>query len=367
MAHEAANAESNGATRTSFTVAALAQRLGADVEGPDSIVVDGLNALDMAGPTDLSYIGSETYASRWVESKAVAAAVTAGVVVPGHDPRRRALLRVPDADLALAELLILFAPPAEPAKPGIHRSATVHPTALIDPTASISAHSSIGAGTTVGAGTILEPGVRIGRDVVIGNRCVLQSGVVIRDRCILHDRVCIHANAVIGSDGFGYRLDGKGGVQKMPHIGIVEIHSDVEIGACTTIDRGKFGKTVIEEHTKIDNLVQIAHNVRVGRCCVIAAQVGLAGTVEVGDHCQLGAKCGVADHLRVGSRARLAGMAGVPFDVPEDAELVGAPAVDRRLFWQVQAALRKLPGLVRTVARLEKERLRRRDTDPGAS
>lgn len=359
--------EASDGPRTRFTVAALAQRLGAEVDGPGSIVVEGLNALDMAGPTDLSYIGSEAYAARWVESKAPAAAVTAGVHVPGHDPGRRALLRVPNADLALAQLLTIFAPPAEAPPAGAHPTAIIHPTARLDPTASIGARAIVGAGSVIGPRTILEPAVQIGRDAVIGADCILQAGVVIRDRCILHDRICIHANAVIGSDGFGYRPDGSGGMRKLPHIGIVEIHSDVEIGACTTIDRGKFGKTIIGEHTKIDNLVQIAHNVRIGRCCVLAAQVGLAGTVEIGDHCQLGAKCGVADHLRIGRGARLSAMAGVPFDVPEGAEVVGAPAIDRRLFWQIQAAVRKLPGILKSVSRLERESDRTNGANSGSS
>ncbi len=366
MAAMEGSANSSAGDRSRFTVAAVAERLGAEVDGPGTIVVEGLNTLDLAGPNEMSYIGSEAYAARWEVSRAAAAAVTAGVRVPGHDPRRRALLRVPDADLALAELLCLFAPRCDQPAPGIHAQASVHATASVHPTASIGPRASVGAGSTIGPRTHLEPGVQIGRDVRIGSDCILQAGVVIRDRCILHDRICIHANSVIGSDGFGYRPDGRGGVCKLPHIGIVEIHSDVEIGACTTIDRGKFGMTVIGEHTKIDNLVQIAHNVRIGRCCFLASQVGLAGTVEVGDYAQLGAKCGVADHRRVGRGARLSAMAGVAEDVPDGAEVYGAPAISRRVFWHLQASLRKLPELIKTVARLEQEHNRagRHDAEP---
>ncbi len=362
MTHEAQNGVLIGATRKSFTVSDLARRLGAAIEGPDSIVVDGLNALDLAGPTDISFIGSDSYAARWVESKAVAAAVTLGVEVPGHDAAHRALLRVPNADLALAELLTLFAPVVAPATPGIHPDATIDPTALIDPTATIGARVTVGAGTQIGARTILETGVNIAEDVVVGDDCTIRAGVVIRERCVLGHRVSIHPNSVIGSDGFGYRPDGRGGMQKLVHIGIVEIHDDVEIGACSTIDRAKFGKTVIGAHTKIDNLVQIGHNVRIGRCCVLASQTGLAGTVVLEDYCQLGAKAGVADHRHVGKGARIAAMTGISKDVEAGAELVGAPAADRRQFWLMQAALRKLPELIKTVARLEHEN-RRRDAD----
>ncbi len=365
MTQQAHDPAINGAAGKSFTVGALAQRLGAAVEGPESLVVSGLNALDLAGPTDISFIGSDSYAARWVESKALAAAVTQDLIVPGHDANRRALLRVPNADLALAELLTLFAPVGSPVRPGIHPDATVDPTANIDESAAIGARVTIAAGCRIGARTVIEPGVQIGSDVVIGDDCTIRAGVVIRERCVLGHRVSIHPNSVIGSDGFGYRPDGRGGMQKLPHIGIVEIHDDVEIGSCTTIDRAKFGKTVIGAHTKIDNLVQIGHNVRIGRCCVLASQTGLAGTVVVEDYCQLGAKSGVADHRRLGAGARLAAMTGVHKDIEAGAEVVGAPATDRRLFWQIQAALRKLPELVRTVARLEQqERRSGEDSDP---
>lgn len=355
----------NGAAVKSFTVGALAARLGAVVEGPASIVVEGLNALDLAGPTDISFIGSEAYAARWVESKAVAAAVTEGVDVPGHDATSRALLRVPDADLALAELLALFAPPPAQLPQGIHPQASIDPTATIDQTATIGARATVGRGTTVGARTVIEAGVNIADDVVIGVDCVIRAGVVIRERCVLGNRVSVHPNSVIGSDGFGYRPDGRGGMQKLPHIGIVEIEDDVEIGACSTVDRAKFGKTVIGAHSKIDNLVQIGHNVRIGRCCVLASQTGLAGTVVLGDYCQLGAKAGVADHRRIGSGVRIAATSGVGNDIEDGAEVAGTPAVNRRFFWQLQALLRKLPELFKTVARLEQERLRaaQRDTE----
>lgn len=355
ITHEPQNGTLIATACKSFTVGALATQLGAALDGPESLVVDGLNSLDLAGPSELSFIGSVSYAARWVESKALAAVVTQGVIVPGHDARTRALLRVPDADLALAELLALFAPDAPVAAPGIHPHATVDPTAQIDPSASIGARCTIGAGTAIGARTVLETGVNIGSDVTIGRDCIIRAGVVIRERCTLGHRVSIHSNSVIGADGFGYRPDGRGGIQKLPHIGTVEIHDDVEIGACSTVDRAKFGKTVIGAHTKIDNLVQIGHNVRIGRGCVFAAQSGIAGTVEIGDYCQLGAKSGVADHLRVGSQVRIAAMTGLSRDADDGAELAGAPAIDRRRFWQLQATLRKLPELIKAVARLEQQ------------
>ena len=346
------SASSVSSSSVGFTVSNLATRLGAELVGPTGLTVRGLNALDQALPEDMTFIGSEKHAAMWVESKAAAAVVTRGIDVPGHDPATRALLRVPNADLALAELLALFAPAEDAAPPGIAPDAAAHPTAMVHPTASIQSRATVGPRTVVGARTVLEPNVHVGADVRIGDDCVLRAGVVVRDRCVVGNRVSIHPNAVIGADGFGYRPDGRGGLVKMPHIGIVEIHDDVEIGACSTVDRGKFGKTVIGAHTKLDNLVHIGHNCRVGRSCVMAALSTLGGTAVLGDFCQIGGQSAVADHRTLGKGVRLAGHSAVMNDVSDGQTLGGAPAMNLREFWRVQAALHKLPRLLKTLSRL---------------
>lgn len=343
------------ATGTQHPITTIAAALNAPIEGNSDLMITGVNALDRAGPSEITFIGSARHAAQWRESLACAALVTKTIEVPGHDPAGRALIPVPDADLALAEVLVLFAPPARHVKPGVHPTAHVDATATVDSTASVGPNSTIGAYTTIGAGTVLEGGVHVGDHVRIGDYCTLRAGVVIRSRCVLHDRVSVHSNAVIGADGFGYRPDGQGGLRKLEHIGTVEIHNDVEIGASTTIDRGKFGKTVIGPDSKLDNLVQIGHNVRIGRGCVLASQTGIAGSSVLGDYCRLGAKSGVADHRSLGNRVQLAATTGIMHDAPDDATLAGTPAIDIRRFWRVQAALHKLPALLKTIARLEED------------
>jgi UDP-3-O-[3-hydroxymyristoyl] glucosamine N-acyltransferase len=335
----------------SYTIDELAQRVGAEIDGPRGLVVRGVNAIDVAEEDEITFIGSERHAACWERSRACAAVVSRGIEVPNHDRQRRALLTVEDADLALAVVLELFAPPVEPVEPGIAADAWVHPTAKIDSSATIMSRVGIGAHTTVGPRTVIEPQVQIGADCVIGSDCLIRAGVVIRDRCLIGDRVSIQPNAVIGSDGFGYRPDGRGGLVKMPHIGIVEIHDDVEIGACTTIDRAKFGRTVIGAHTKLDNLVQIGHNVRLGRGCVLAAQSGLAGTVVTGDFCQIGGQVGIADHRTLGHRVRIAASSGVMHDIPDDETVGGTPALKLRQTLRIQAALHRLPDLLKALGR----------------
>jgi len=328
-------------------LAELAKLVGADqIDGPEHLEIAGLNTLDHAGPADLTFIGSERHAARWIESKALAALVTQGVEVPGHDPTRRSLLRVRDADLAMAKLLALFAPPDLNAPtPGIAEDATIHPDADVDSTAVIRPGVRIGRGAVIGPRTVIEENVVIGPLVRIGTECVLRAGVVVRDRCEIGDRVSIHPNAVIGADGFGYRPDGRGGLIKIPHIGIVVIHDDVEVGACVTIDRAKFGRTEIGPHSKLDNLVQIGHNVRIGRGCALSAQVGIAGSVTVGDFVLMGGKAGVADHIRIGNQVKVAAYTGVMRDAEDGEILVGTPAMPSKLFWRLQAALFRFAGL----------------------
>lgn len=352
------------------TVATLADLLGAEITGPAHLEIKGLNTLELARPGDMTFIGSERHASSWVESSASAAVVSTGIDVDGHDPGSRALLRVDDADLAMAELLALFAPAAPLPPAGVSEHAHVDPSADIDPSASIAHGCTIGARVKIGAGTILEPNVFIGDETTVGEQCVLRTGVVIRERCTIGNRVSMHANAVIGTDGFGYRPDGRGGLVKMPHIGSVIIHDDVEIGAGSTIDRGKFGDTVIGEHTKLDNLVQIGHNVRIGRGCVFSSLSGVAGSSVIGDYCQLAAQAGVSDHVTLGNGVRVAAASGIMRDAEDGETLGGIPAVNIRDYWRTHSATSKLaellPQLRRIVAEHEAKNQAPAQPDPGS-
>lgn len=328
-----------------MTTGGLAALLRAELYGPDDLPLAGLAALEAGGPRDLTFIRSAEYAPRWRGSQCGAALVTQGVEVPGHDPARRALIIVPDADLALIEILKFLAPKALLRPPGVHPSSVVDATAQVDATAHVGPLCVVGPGATIGAGTVLMSGVTLGARVRVGGGCVLHPGVVVYDGCRLGEGVILHAGCIIGADGFGYLRDPRTGEQvKVPHIGIVEIHDRVEIGANTCVDRAKFGATVIGAGTKIDNLVQIGHNCRVGRDVIICGNAGLSGSVTVGDGAAVGAGAGVVDNLVIGANARLAGMAGVMRDVGPGETVAGCPAMEARRFFKAVASINRLAG-----------------------
>ncbi len=340
--------------RKSVELRELASHVHADLNGPEELLITGLNTLEDAVKGDLTFIGSNQHGRLWANSLATAAVVDRGIEVPGHTPADRALLFVDDADLAMAEILGLFKGTPDRPKPGIAPTAIIDDTATIHPTAIILAGCTVGARTVIGENTFLEYNVHIGEDCKIGSDCHLRSGVIIRETCILGDRVGLHSNAVIGSDGFGYRPDGKGGLTKIPHIGTVILENDVEVGASSAIDRGKFGATVIGAHTKIDNLVQIGHNVKIGRGCVLAGQVGVAGSTVIGDYCQFGGKSGIADHVRIGSQVKLAGHSAIWRDTPDGATMAGLPAMDMKEYWRIYRIWTKLPDIHKAVRKLTK-------------
>ena len=323
----------------------VAALLGAELVGRADLPITGGSTLDAANPGDLTFIRDARYAAHWPASRASAAIVTRGIAVPGHDPAARALLLVPDADLALITILGKLQPPSAPTPPGVHPSAIVDPSATIAPSAHVGPLCIIGPGCSIADHAVLKARVTLGSGVVIGAHATIHPGAVLYDRVHLGHHVVVHANAVIGADGFGFRPDPSGrGLVKIPHAGSVQIHDHAEIGACTTIDRGKLGDTVIGAGTKLDNQVQIAHNVRVGRHCAIAAQTGIAGSVTIGDGVLMGGHCGIADNLTIGSGARLGGYAAVMDHIAPSATFLGYPAVPSRDFFRQISAVQRLAG-----------------------
>jgi UDP-3-O-[3-hydroxymyristoyl] glucosamine N-acyltransferase len=264
-----------------------------------------------------------------------------------------AMLRTAQPYLAFAEALRLFAP-AEPCVSGVHPAAWVAPSAVCAPDAAIGAFVSVGAEAAVGARTVVHPNTSIGPGVVIGEDCVIHSNVSIRERVRLGHRVVVQNGAVIGSDGFGFAQRPDGTYQKIPQVGVVIVEDDVEIGANTAIDRPPVGETRIRAGTKIDNLVQIAHGVTLGRDVLLAAQVGIAGSVTVEDRVILAGQVGVAGHLTIGAGARATAQTGIPNSVEPGAFVSGYPAIDNREWLKASAVFRKLPELRRTVSELER-------------
>ena len=314
--------------------------------------VSGIATLADATDTELSFLGSDRYLKDFTNTRAAAVIVQKRVKLPGE--HAKAVFLVDDADLAVARLLEHFAPPVP--RPPVGR----HPTAFVAPSASIGDGSRIGINVVVGDdcrignNCTLHAGVVIGADVTLGDDCELFPNVVLRERVTLGRRVIIHAGSVIGSDGFGYRWDGAKHA-KIPQIGTVIIEDDVEIGSCVCIDRAKFAATRVGVGTKIDNLVQVGHNVRIGPHCIIVGQAALAGSVTLGARVVLGGQCAVRDHVTMGDQSAVAACSGVAEDVDPKTIVSGLPALPHRQTLREQAALRRLPDLVVQVRKLQEE------------
>ncbi|HMN96178.1 MAG TPA: UDP-3-O-(3-hydroxymyristoyl)glucosamine N-acyltransferase [Phycisphaerales bacterium] len=334
------------------SVAELGALLGATVVGPAERTVHGVSGLAEAGPEHLSFVASARHARSWRSSKAGAILVTRGLLDERESTDGRTLLIVEDAEDAMTAMLEVFAPPPPLPEVGVHPTAWVDRSAALGDGVRIGPHVSVDAGTTLGEGVVLHAGVRLYREVSVGPGSTLHANVVVRERCRLGARVIVHAGAVIGADGFGYRADRRsGGLRKVPQIGVVVVEDDVEIGAATCIDRAKFGATTIGRGTKLDNLIQVAHNCRIGRSCVIAANVGLAGSVVLGDGVQVGGAASFAPHVVVGDGARIGATSGVLDDVPAGAAVIGTPAAPAVDALRQVAAVRRLPELLRAAMR----------------
>lgn len=330
----------------------LAQRIGGDiVRGDPNLSLSGLGALDQAGSGEISFLGNDKYHAQFLATRASAVIVARGV---SDGPPGAALIAVDNPTLAFSEVVRHFIESARDFQPGIHPQASVDPSARVD-AAKVMVHAGavIMAGAVVGAGSEIGPNAVIGKDVVIGADCRIMANAVVRERCTLGARVVLQPGAVIGSDGYGYQLVA-GRHVKIEQLGIVEIHDDVEIGANTTVDRARFGKTIIGEGTKIDNLVQIGHNCVIGKHCLIVAQCGISGSAILGDYVTMAGQAGAAGHIRIGDRSLIAGRAGVTTDLAGGEAYAGYPAVPAAEDTKSRAMARRLPKIVERIKALEK-------------
>jgi len=324
--------------------------VGGRLVGSGAVRLTGVAALGDAGPGDLSFV---------VDSRHAAAAASSGagaLLVPEESlASGRPAVVVASPGAALAVWLGSFHPAPRP-RPGVARSASVHPSARLGRGVAVAAGATVEAGARVGARSVLMPGAYVGEGASVGEDCLLGPHAVVADRCVLGDRCVLAAGAVVGSDGFGYVPDGEAH-RKVPQVGIVRIEDDVEIGANSTIDRATLGETVIGRGTKIDNLVQVGHNVRIGEHSLLCGQAGIGGSSTLGRRVTLAGQVGISDHVSIGDGAVLTGQAGIARRgrVPAGAVLSGMPALPHREFLRRAALIGRLEAALERLAALEKK------------
>jgi UDP-3-O-[3-hydroxymyristoyl] glucosamine N-acyltransferase len=330
-----------------YTAIQIADLIGGVVVGDGNTALSGFAPAGSARPGDLTFAENDIYFARAEQSAASA------VLVDGQfASANKALIRVPNARIGFAKAMALFFPEQKFA-PGIHATAIVSASAKIDPTAHIGPLCFVGSNAIIGAGVVLQGQIQVGDECQIGDDTLIYPNVTLYPKTQLGRRVRVHAGTVIGSDGFGYVFD-NGLHRKIPQVGNVVVHDDVEIGANVSIDRGALGPTVIGKGTKIDNLVQIAHNVIIGEHSLIVAQAGIAGSTRLGSYVTLAGQVGLAGHLKIGNRVTVAAQSGVMHDIPDGQKWFGSPAApDRKMKRQV-LAMQQLPDLLRRVAELER-------------
>lgn len=337
-----------------YSIAELAKITGGTLRGSGSATITGVADVREAGPQEATWVSRESFAERLKSSRA-------GVVLVrkefGETPMPA--IACERLDAAIAALLGAFRPPAS------RPAAGIHPAAIIDSTAQIGEQTAIGpyvvveSGVRIGKRCVIHAGVIIGRDTTIGDDCEIRSNAVVYHGCRLGSRVLIHSNAVIGKDGFGFYFDGKQHV-RFPHAGGTVLEDDVEIGACSCVDRAKFGNTVVARGTKIDNLVQVAHNCRVGQHNMVAGCTGMSGSVRTGDYCVIGGRATFFDNISMGNQVQVGATTVITKDIPDGLKVSGHPAQDLQLELREKASLkrlaenhRKILDLIERVERLE--------------
>lgn len=327
----------------------VAELLGGELVGTADPEITGAAGLKEAGPGDLSFLARKKFSGALADSQA-----TAVIVGPDQDVDRPAI-RVQEPYEAFSRFLEGLAPDRDRIfPPGIHPTAVIDPAAEVASDVAIGPYCVIGAGTVVAAGSRLAAHVVLGCDVSVGRDCLVYPRVTILERCTVGDRVILHTGVIIGSDGFGY-LPGSGEIRKVPQVGVAVIQDDVEIGAGACVDRATTGCTVIGAGSKIDNLVQIGHNVKIGKGCSLSAQTGIAGSCTLGDGVISGGQVGIGDHLTIGPGVRLGGQSGIISDIPAGMAVFGCPALDVKESLRMTAAMRKLPDLLQRIQRLEND------------
>ncbi|MFC2091154.1 UDP-3-O-(3-hydroxymyristoyl)glucosamine N-acyltransferase [Elusimicrobiota bacterium] len=320
------------------------------IEGNPDLMIEGANTLEYAASGDVTFLANPKY-KKWLKDTSASC-----VLVPAGLKQKysASLVRVERPDLAFSKVLENLYGSRQHSVKGISSKSVIDPTAIVDKCVDVGDFVKIGERVRIGCNTKIYPGVYLGEYVTIGENCIIYPNVVIMDSVNIGNNVIVHAGSVIGSDGFGYTTN-EGVHTKVPQVGSVKIADNVEIGANVTIDRGSPGDTSIGEGTKIDNLVQIAHNVRIGKNCFIVSQVGIAGSAVIGDNAVLAGQAGVVGHINIGSNAKIGAQAGVTRDIKSGQLVSGYPAMDHMQAKKINAMVRKLPKLFKQVDELMKK------------
>lgn len=324
------------------TVQEIAELVGGRIVGECSIKLTGVSSLSEATENDVAFLGSEKYLAQVMPSRASV------ILVPPtygeQPPAGRAWIVCDDPSYAFTSVITAFTPPATVYAPGIHPTAVVSPSATIGANVHIGAKCVIDDEAKIGDNTVVMPGVYVGVKSEIGADCKIFPNSVINERCFIGNRCILQSGCIIGSDGFGFK-SGPLGHEKIPQVGIVQIDDDVEIGANSCIDRARFGRTWIKAGTKVDNLVQIAHNCEIGHCCLIVGQAGIAGSTHLGDGVILAGQSGLSGHLKIGAGTIVMAKAGVTKDTAPGTILMGYPAQDRKEFARERLMIHRIGKL----------------------
>jgi UDP-3-O-[3-hydroxymyristoyl] glucosamine N-acyltransferase len=336
-----------------FTAETIAGFLKGEIEGSPDVKVNTIAKIEEGKPGALSFLANPKY-EHYLYSTNSSVVLVNKSFVPSS-PVSATLIKVENAYEAFASLLRLV-DQARPRKKGIHETAVIEPTAKIGKDVYIGPYAYLGENCVLGNGCSVYPHVYIGDNTSIGNNCILNPGVKIYHECLIGEGCIIHAGSVIGSDGFGFAPQSDNEYMKIPQLGNVILEDHVEIGANVTIDRATMGSTIIRQGVKLDNLIQIGHNVEVGENTVMAAQTGIAGSTKVGRNCMLGGQVGIAGHVKIAGGTKIGAQAGILGDVKEEnTAIIGSPAIDIKQFLKSSVIFRKLPELKVKVDTLEKD------------
>ena len=333
-----------------FTAKQISDFIQGKVEGDENAEVTTFAKIEEGVPGAISFLANPQYTHYIYETQSSIVLVDDKINL--DKPVNATLIRVPNAYECVAKLLQLYAS-AKPRKKGISNRAYISESATVGKDCYIAEFASIGDGAVIGDNTMIYPNAVIGDNVKIGNNCIIYPNVTIYEGCKLGNNVTIHAGSVIGADGFGF-APSTDGYDKIPQIGIVVIEDNVEIGANTCVDRSTMGQTTVHKGVKLDNLVQIAHNVEVGENTVMSAQVGIAGSTKVGAWCMFGGQVGIAGHIKIGDKTFLGAQSGVPGNIKGNTTLIGTPPMDPKAYFKSQAIFRRLPEMYKQLGEMQK-------------